>query len=99
MARYRVLAWRDIPSLVEASDGQGTVQRPLSPRFQDLIDAVAMREGASDTEAYLDGWAHGPESERPGSAPEVAEAIAAALEETFLDLVGRRIAAPSPPEA
>ena len=41
---------------------------PLAQRFQDLIDAIAMREGATESEAYLAGWAHGPETDRPGGA-------------------------------
>src|SRR5262245_13319033 len=92
ITRYRVLGWRGIPSLVEAWDDSGTVQRPLSARFQDLIDAVAMREGASDSDAYLEGWARGPEAERPGTAQEVADGVAEELEETFADLVHRRMA-------
>jgi hypothetical protein len=87
MARYRVLGWRDIPSLVEASDAEGTVQVVLSPRFQDLIDAIAVRDGATESDAYLAGWAHGPESERPGAAREVAEQVAADLEQGFANLV------------
>jgi hypothetical protein len=76
---------------VEAVDDEQTVRVPLSQRFQDLIDAVAMREGASDSEAYLDGWAPGPEAERPGDAEAVARAVAAELEDGFQDLVARRI--------
>ena len=68
------------PSLVEATDGDGTVRGPLSPRFQDLIDAVAMREGATESEAYLEGWGQAAETERPGDAETVAEAVAAELE-------------------
>ena len=40
MARYRIIQWRDLPSLVEATDGDHTVRIPLSQRFQDLIDAL-----------------------------------------------------------
>ncbi len=94
MACYRILRWKDIPSLVEARDGERTVQVPLSPRFQDLIDAVAMREGASETEAYLEGWAQDPEAERPGSPERVAGEVAAALEASFQDLVARRLLPP-----
>ena len=89
MARYRVLGWREIPSLVEASDAEGTVQVVLSPRFQDLIDAIAVRDGATETEAYLAGWAHGPETDLPGGAREVADRVAADLEQAFADLVAR----------
>lgn len=95
MARYRIVGWKDIPSLVEAFEGERTVRVPLSQRFQDLIDAVAMREGATETEAYLEGWVPGPETERPGSPEVVAEQVAAELEASFQDLVQRRFL-PSP---
>src|SRR5260370_21574002 len=80
MARVRLIPWRDLPSLVEAEEGGETVRVQLSQRFQDLIDAVAMREGATESEAYLAGWAPGPESDRPGGAQAVAQAVAGRLE-------------------
>ncbi|HEV8441382.1 MAG TPA: virulence factor, partial [Methylomirabilota bacterium] len=89
MARYRVVQWRDIPSLVEAREDDEVVRLPLSQRFQDLIDAVAMRDGASETDAYLEGWGQSPDRERAGSAHEVAEQVAAALEAEFPQLVAR----------
>ena len=95
MASYRILCWREIPSLVEAFEGGREVRRPLSPRFQELIDAVAMREGASDTDSYLEGWAHGPDLERPGGPEEVAEAVAAELESGFPGLAARRLSSPA----
>jgi len=91
MARYHVVHWNEIPSLVEAFDGAGAAQRPLSQRFQDLIDAVAMRDGASETDAYLEGWGRTAEVERPGTAQAVAEEVAAELEAEFEDLVTRRL--------
>jgi len=91
MARYRVVAWKDIPAVVEALDGGETVRVSLSPRFQELIDAVAMREGASDSEAYLDGWGQGPDADRPGTADEVAREVAAELEVAFPALAARRL--------
>jgi cvfA/B/C family virulence factor len=94
MARYRIIQWRDLPSLVEAEDGGATVRVPLSQRFQDLIDAVAMREGATETDAYLEGWTSGPESERPGDAEAVARQVADELEAGFPDLVLRRLVGP-----
>ena len=90
MARYRVVSWKGIPSLVEAEDGAETVRRPLSARFQDLIDAVAMREGASETEAYLEGW-DATDGERPGAPRAVAEGVAAELEASFESLVAGRL--------
>src|SRR5437879_5312373 len=43
MARYQILYWKDIPSLVEASDGAESVKLQLSERFQMLIDAAHHR--------------------------------------------------------
>jgi len=57
MARYRIVHWKDIPSMVEAAEGDRTSRHQLSQKFQDLIDALAMREGATEGNAYLDGWA------------------------------------------
>jgi len=93
MARYRILAWKDIPASVEATDGGETVRAPLSPRFQELIDALAMREGVSESDAYLEGWAQGPEIERPGSAAAVAAAVAAECEARFPELAAARLGA------
>ena len=80
------------PPLAGGGDGRrpDTVRVPLSQRFQDLIDALAMREGATESEAYLEGWAPGPETERPGDAETVAREVAAELEDGFQDLVMRR---------
>jgi hypothetical protein len=90
MARYRIVHWREIPALVEAEDDDGSVCRPLSPRFQALIDTVATQTGATETEAYLEGWGQTAETERSGAAFDVAEAIAAELEAGFEALVARR---------
>lgn len=79
MANYQVLYWREIPSLVKAIDATGEVSVRLPQRFHDAIDEAAMQVGATDTEAYLAGWHWGPDQQRPGTAREVAEAIAAGL--------------------
>jgi hypothetical protein len=91
MATYRVISWKDIPSLVEAQDGGRTARVPLSQRFQDLIDAVAMRQGSSESQAYLDGWQAGPVIDRPGSLEAVAEAVAAELEGTFEEVLRKTL--------
>ena len=90
MARYRIVHWKDIPSLVEAADGDRTARHQLSQKFQDLIDALAMREGATEGDAYLDGWGQGDWFEREGSPDEVAGAVAAELEDGFQALLMKR---------
>ncbi|MBI4242036.1 MAG: virulence factor [Candidatus Rokubacteria bacterium] len=95
MARYRVLYWREIPSLVEAFEGDHAVRTPLSQRFQDLIDTLAMRTGASSAEAYLEGWRHGAEADRPGTPERVAEEVTAELEASFERLLQHHLLGPS----
>jgi cvfA/B/C family virulence factor len=90
MARYRIIHWKEIPSLVEAADGESTVRHQLSQKFQDLIDALAMRDGATAEDAYLEGWGQGEWVERAGSPDEVARAVATELEEDFQSLMFQR---------
>ena len=76
MSRYRVLAWRDIPTQVEASDGTGTVaKRPMPRWFMQEISRITMREGLAGTDDYLDEFAWSDFTERDGTADEVADAV------------------------
>jgi hypothetical protein len=85
MAAYRIIVWKDIPASVEARDESESVTLQLSERFQMLIDSLAMQQGVHD-DAYLEHWA-ATEGERPGSAREVGEALAAELEERFTEFI------------
>ena len=69
--------------MVETADGDGTARRQLSAKFQDLIDALAMRENATEGDTYLEGWG-------PGSPEEVAETVALELESGFQALLMER---------
>jgi hypothetical protein len=89
MATYRVVAWKNIPAVVEAADAAGQVTRPLSDRFQALIDSVATQLGLHEEDAYLEHWGRSDDEERAGSAHEVAEAVAAELEARFPDFIAR----------
>jgi Virulence factor len=89
MASYQIIAWKDMPAMVEARDGSETVTRQLSDRFQQLIDSVAMRLGLQDQDAYLDLWARGAVQERSGSATEVADAVVAELEARFPEFISQ----------
>jgi hypothetical protein len=51
-----VILWREIPAQVTATDGGRTVRAELSQRFQNAIDAAAMKAGLVDSDAYLDEW-------------------------------------------
>ena len=89
MARYQVLYWRDIPAQVKAYEGTRPRSQALSERFQVEIDRVAMKEGLVGTDEYLDQWQWSEEAERPGTAREVLEEVAAELETQFDDLSGQ----------
>ena len=93
MAKYHILYWKDIPSVVEATDGGGSATVQLSERFQMLIDAVAMKLGLDGTDEYLEQWDHGEEQERAGSAREVADAVALELEDRFGEYRARGLGA------
>ena len=87
MASYQIIAWKNVPAMVEARDAAETVTRPLSGRFQQLIDSVAVRLGLQDQDAYLDLWSRGEAQERTGSAAEVADAVVAELEARFSEFI------------
>ncbi len=87
MATYRIVAWKGIPASVEAEDGTDAVTRQLSERFQMLIDSVAMQLGLEGSEAYIELWGRGEPQERPGTAAEVADAVAADIESRFPQII------------
>ena len=80
MAEYQVLYWRDIPSMVVARGDGREVQGRMPQRYQTAIDEAAMREGATDSEAYLAGWTWGPTERRQGSPEEVLRRVLEELE-------------------
>ena len=80
MTRYLVLAWRDIPTQVRAIDPGGVVvNRPMPRWFMQEISRITMREGIAGTDDYLAEFAWTAETERDGSAAEVADAVLAEL--------------------
>jgi len=94
VATYQIIAWKDVPAMVEARDATETVTRPLSDRFQQLIDSVAMQLGLQDEDAYLGLWARGEAQERPGSAADVADAIVAEFEARFPEIIAHAFRRP-----
>jgi hypothetical protein len=80
MAKYKILYWHGLPSQVRATDENGRVNKQLPPRFQEAIDEAAMSLGKIGTDSYTDGFQWGEELEKPGTAKEIADAIAAELD-------------------
>ena len=56
MSELTVISWRAIPAQVTAGKGRGASRVQLSDRFQEAIDAAAMRAGLIGTDAYLEEW-------------------------------------------
>jgi hypothetical protein len=83
VARYQILCWQDIPSVVKAFDDADdtTVSAQLTDWFQQEIDRRAMEQGLTGSDAYLEQWQWREAEERPGSPAEVLDAVVTELEE------------------
>ena len=75
MPELTVIWWRDIPAQVTAKEGRARAARELAPRFQEAIDAAAMRAGLIGTDAYLEEWRREPRSCGDDLEPEVAQEV------------------------
>jgi hypothetical protein len=80
VAEYQVLFWRHIPSMVMVRGDGREVQARMPQRYQDAIDEAAVAQGATDGDAYLEGWAWGPAERREGSPEDVLRAVLEELE-------------------
>ena len=83
MTEFRVTYWRDLPSLVTAKDAEHTAKAALDARFMIAIDEAAMRLGATDSDAYLEGWRQSEWEVRSGSPEEVVETVAEELDAEY----------------
>lgn len=84
--------WRDIPAQVTAKEGRARVAVQLPSRFQEAIDAAAMRAGLIGTDAYLEEWRReerscGPDLE--AAVAEEAERLQAAYTDDILERLVR----------
>ena len=85
MAEVTVVYWRDIPAQVKTRAGRERGAAQCSQRFQDAIDAAAMRAGLIGTDDYLAEWRTGDSIEREGAPDGVAQAAVAELEAAYSD--------------
>ncbi len=84
MPELTVISWRSIPAQVTAGKGRTAARAQLSERFQEAIDAAAMRAGLIGTDTYLEEWRR--ESRPCGEDIEAEVAAAAAqLEQEYPD--------------
>ena len=90
MAKVRVMYWKEIPIQVKAEDGNLESSSPLSPRFQQGLDAISMFDGSFGSEDYLMAFEWGDIAEVDGAAEETALAVARRYNERFpKDFVSR----------
>lgn len=92
MATYQILSWHGIPVQVRAMERRKRVSLPLSDRFQEVVDKIAMSARLIGDDAYLDGFQWGEKQQRPGTLQEVVEAVAAELEAEYDTIEWRKIA-------
>ena len=79
-----MIRWRAIPAQVTAGKGRNAVRAQLSERFQEAIDAAAMRAGLIGTDSYLEEWRRDSRVCGDDLEAEVA-AEAAQLEQDYTD--------------
>lgn len=56
MAQLILRYWRDMPAMVTVKKGRKQAKRALPERFEQAIDAAAMKSGADKTDDYLEGF-------------------------------------------
>ncbi len=83
MAFYQILSWQDIPSQIKAWDDFDEVRVELSQKFIAKIDQAAQAQGLTGSDAYLEQWKWSDETERAGTAADVAEIVRVELEASF----------------
>lgn len=83
MPDVTIVYWRDIPAQVIVGKGRRGAKVQLPERFEQAIDAAAMRIGASDTDAYLAEWRKGAPYTVEGDPGDVAQAEAQRLDTEY----------------
>lgn len=80
MTELTIIYWRDIPAQVRVGRGRRAARAILPERFEQAIDRVAMRIGATEGDAYMAEWRDVSGGEVEGDLQAAADAKAAALD-------------------
>ena len=80
MFEYQVLYWRDIPAQIKIHAGKRPKSQPLADRFQIWIDRLAMADGLTGTDEYLDLWQWSDRIEYEGEPEEALLALIVEIE-------------------
>lgn len=95
MTDFQILYWREIPAQVRVFDGRRPLAKELPPRFQVIIDRVAMDEGLAGTDDYLTQWQWTERQQREGEPAALLEVLVDELVDQY-DQEHRRSAPPRP---
>jgi len=83
MPDVTIVYWRDMPAQVIVGKGRRGAKAPLPERFEQAIDRAAMKCGAAETDAYLEGFRKAAPYPLDGDQDEVAKAEAARIDAEF----------------
>ncbi|MCY3878807.1 MAG: virulence factor [Rhodobacteraceae bacterium] len=83
MPNLFIVYWRDIPAQIIVGKGRRAAKIELPDRFQQAIDACAMRVGAKDTDAYLAEWRKSEPVTVAGDPEQIARDEAERIEREF----------------
>ena len=83
MPDVTIVYWRDMPAQVIVGKGRRGAKAPLPERFEQAIDRAAMKCGAAETDAYLDGFRKADPYPLEGDQAEIAAAEAARIDAEY----------------
>ena len=83
MPDVTIVYWRDMPAQVIVGKGRRGAKAPLPERFEQAIDRAAMKCGAAETEAYLEGFRKADPYPVEGDQADVAAAEAARIDAEY----------------
>ncbi len=83
MADVTIVYWRDMPAQVIVGKGRRGTKMPLPERFEQAIDRAAMKSGAAESDAYLEGFRKAAPYPVDGEDAAVATAEVARIDSEF----------------
>ncbi|GAA3875516.1 virulence factor [Celeribacter arenosi] len=83
MSDLTIIFWRDIPAQVRVGRGRKAARAILPERFEQAIDRVAMKVGATEGDAYMAEWRDVSEPCPEGDPQSAADARAATLDADY----------------
>ena len=83
MPDVTIVYWRDMPAQVIVGKGRRGTKLPLPERFEQAIDRAAMKSGAAESDAYLEGFRKAEPYAVDGADADVAAAEVARIDAEY----------------